>query len=96
MNRDDVIRRLQPHLDELRARGVRSLELFGSVARGQERPESDVDLLVQFDPVPGLLEYLSIKHRLEDLLGRPVDLVMASGLKAALRERVLAEATRVA
>lgn len=96
MTRDQVRMLIAPHLDELRVLGVRSLEVFGSVARGDSRPTSDVDLLVDFVEVPGLIGFLSLKHRLEDLLGAPVDLVMRSTLKARIREQVLREALRVA
>jgi len=71
-------------------------ELFGSVARGDARPESDVDLLVEFDEVPGFVGYLRLRNRLQEILGRPVDLVMASGLRPRIRERVLREALHVA
>lgn len=56
---------------------VRKLEVFGSVARGEASAESDVDLLVTFDPTArfGMFEFLRLKSEMEDLLGRPVDLV---------------------
>jgi predicted nucleotidyltransferase len=94
--RDQVAERLAGHAQELRSLGMRSLELFGSVARGDARPESDVDLLVEFDEVPGFVGYLRLRNRLQEILGRPVDLVMASGLRPRIRERVLREALRVA
>jgi predicted nucleotidyltransferase len=72
---------------------VRSLDLFGSVARGEAKPESDVDLLVEFEEVPGFVGYLRLRNRLQEILGRPVDLVMASGLRPRIRERVLREGT---
>jgi predicted nucleotidyltransferase len=55
-----------------------------------------VDLLVQFDEVPGFVGYVRLRNRLEQILGRRVDLVMASGLHPRLRERVLREARHVA
>ena len=94
--RDQVAERLAGHAQELRSLGMRSLELFGSVARGDARPESDVDLLVKFDEVPGFVGYLRLRNRLQEILGRPVDLVMASGLRPRIRERVLREALHVA
>ena len=93
---EEVSRRLSAHLPELRALGVGSLSLFGSVARGDARPDSDVDLLVEFVEVPGFVGYVRLRDRLAQLLGREVDLVMPSGLRPRLRERVLAEARRVA
>ncbi len=96
MTRDQVAERLAAHVGELRSFGVRSLDLFGSVARGDANPESDVDLLVEFDEVPGLFGYLRLRDRLQEILGRSVDLVMASGLRPRIRERVLREAQHVA
>jgi uncharacterized protein len=93
---DQVAERLAAHADELRSLGVRSLDLFGSIARGDARPESDVDLLVEFREVPGFVGYVRLRNRLEQILGRHVDLVMASGLNPRLRERVLREARHVA
>jgi len=96
LTKDQVAERLAAHAEELRSLGVRSLDLFGSVARGDARPESDVDLLVEFDEVPGFVGYVRLRNRLEEMLGRHVDLVMASGLHPRLRERVLREAQHVA
>src|SRR5438270_76702 len=96
LTKDQVAERLAAHAEELRSRGVRSLDLFGSVARGDARPETDVDLLVEFDEVPGFVGYVRLRNRLEEMLGRHVDLVMASSLHPRLRERVLREARHVA
>lgn len=73
--------------------GVESLAVFGSAVRGEARPDSDIDLLVRFrgDP-PGLFGFLRLERRLSEILGRPVDLVMETALKPALRPRILAEA----
>jgi len=96
LTKDQVAERLAAHAKELRSLGVRSLDLFGSVARGDARPESDVDLLVHFNEVPGFVGYVRLRKRLEEILGRRVDLVMPSGLHPRLRERVLREARHVA
>src|SRR5258706_8135534 len=96
LTKDQVAERLAAHTQELRAFGVRSLALFGSVVRGDAGPESDVDLLVDFTEVPGFFGYVRLRNRLEKILGRKVDLVMASGLHPRLRERVLREARHVA
>ncbi len=74
--------------------GVRELCLFGSAARGELGPESDVDLLVSFDadaPV-GFLALAGLQRELEALLGRAVDLVPKAGLKPLVHSEVLAEA----
>ena len=77
MNRNVAIARLKPHEAELRAMGVSGLSLFGSVARGDAGPESDVDLAARFDPAAevGMVKYGTILERLRMLLRAPVDLV---------------------
>jgi len=69
MRREEVERVLTLHEDELRHAGVRTLSLFGSVVRGEAGPESDVDLLVEFDRPVGLFELVGLQLRLEDWLG---------------------------
>ena len=77
MDRTAAIARLKPHEAELRAMGVSGLSLFGSVARGDGGPESDVDLAARFDPAAevGMVKYGTILERLRMLLHAPVDLV---------------------
>jgi len=97
MERDEVLGFLSSHLQELGERfGVCSLSLFGSMARGEAGPESDVDILVEFRETPALAEYMRLKFWLEDQLGRHVDLVMEKALKPWARHLVDAEAIRVA
>jgi predicted nucleotidyltransferase len=91
MTREDVRRHLSEHRAELERSGVRSLELFGSVARGDSRPDSDVDLLVEFDQAIGLFQFFRVQRRLEAILGRPVDLIMKGAIKQQLRARIMAE-----
>jgi predicted nucleotidyltransferase len=79
---------------ELASLGVRSLDLFGSVARGDSGPDSDVDLLVEFAEPIGLFHFFRVQKRLEQVLGRRVDLVMRDAVKRQLRARVFAEAVR--
>ncbi len=76
--------------------GVTSLSLFGSVARGDPTPDSDVDLLVEFERPIGLLRFVGLKLRLEEILGRSVDLVEPDALHPRLRDRILSEAIRAA
>jgi len=73
---------------------VKKLSIFGSRARGDNREDSDYDLLVEFQPSAriGLIEYSRMQIDLSDLLGRKVDLVPKNGLKPLIKERVLAEA----
>ena len=72
-----VIRTLKAHRPELERMGVRHAALFGSLARGEARPESDVDILIETDPavVKSLFAYGGIQQSLEEWIGRPVDLV---------------------
>jgi uncharacterized protein len=72
--------------------GVRSLRIFGSVARGEEDGQSDLDFLVELEVGRSLLDLGGLQFELESLLGRPVDVVTERGLKARIRERVLREA----
>lgn len=74
--------------------GVARLEVFGSSARGDFRPDSDVDLLVEFLPGQrvGFLHLAGLQNALQDLLGRDVDLVPRRGLKPLIRDEVLGDA----
>ena len=72
---------------------VRNLRVFGSVARGEAGPESDIDILVEPGPGCGLLEHAALERELTDLLGRKVDVVSEGALRPRVRERVLREAT---
>jgi len=90
--RELVERRKVPLTRTLRRLGATNVRLFGSVARGDDRPDSDVDLLVKLQPGVGLLALARMTSEAERILGKPVDLVPDSSLKAELREHVLAEA----
>jgi hypothetical protein len=74
-------------------RGARNVRVFGSVARGDERPDSDVDFLVDLEPGRSLFDLGGLHADLESLLGRPVDLVTAAGLRPRVRGDVLRTAT---
>ena len=95
MQRDEVLRKLRENLPELRRRfAVRSLKVFGSVARDEATETSDVDILVEFAPQArvGLFKFLELKTELEALLGTEVDLVTPDAIKRRMRERILGEA----
>ncbi len=96
MTREEAIRRLQSARSELASLGVHSLALFGSVARGDAGAASDVDLLVDFDQPIGLFHFSRVQRRIEEILGCRVDLVMRGAVKRQLRDRIFAEAIRVA
>ncbi len=87
---------LQEHLPELHERyGVRGLWLFGSYLRGEQRKGSDLDVLVEFDRVPSLFEFIRLERYLGELLATKVDLVMKSSLKPAIGRHILEEAQPV-
>jgi predicted nucleotidyltransferase len=97
MARDELLNMLRCALPQLMARyGVLHLDLFGSFARGEAGPESDVDFLVTYLDEPTFDSYMGLKEELESLLNRRVDLVTLHGLKARIRDSVLAELHRVA
>ena len=96
MKRDEVLRLLASHRADLAEHGVRSLSLFGSVARDAAGDASDIDVLVEFDRPVGLFAFVDLRDYLGQLLGRKVDLVTAEALKPQLRKRILAEAVRAA
>lgn len=70
---------------------VKELGIFGSYVRGEQQAHSDLDILVDFDEYPSLLEFIGLEQSLSDQLGLPVDLVMKSDLKPRLRQRILQE-----
>ena len=94
MRQEEIREKLGLHRQELEARGVTSLALFGSAARGEVGTGSDVDLLVEFDRPLGLFGFLEVKEFLEAVLGCEVDLVTPRALKRQLRQRILREAVR--
>jgi len=96
MTRDEVLETLVSHQQDLQRFGVQSLRLFGSVARDEGTPGSDVDLLVVFEESPSFSRFMKLRIFLEDLLGVKVDLVTESGLKDRVRPFVEREAIRVA
>jgi predicted nucleotidyltransferase len=73
-------------------RGARNVRVFGSVARGQARPDSDIDFLVDLEPGRSLLELGGLLMDLQRLLGLEVDVVTEAGLRPRLRQQVVAEA----
>jgi len=96
MRRDEAIAVLRAHRTDLERFGIKSLALFGSVARDEAGPESDLDLLLEFEGGATYDRYMDLKLFLEDLLGCRVDLVMRKALKARLLPSVEREAVRVA
>jgi len=96
LNKNEILETLRAHRDELRQRfGVKSLAVFGSVARGEAGPDSDVDILVEFEGRATFDRYMGLKFFLEDLLGKRVDLVTRKALKPRMRPYVEREAIYV-
>jgi len=95
---DEVRQILAANRTQLRGMSVRSLAVFGSVARDEATDASDVDILVEFEEGArvGLFAFIELKQFLEHLLGRSVDLGTPDTLRPRIRDRVLKEAIRVA
>ena len=83
----------QKILDAAARRGARNVRVFGSVARGDDRPNSDIDLLVDVEPGRTLLDVIALEQDLQELLGRRVEVLTDGGLSPYLQQRILAEAT---
>jgi predicted nucleotidyltransferase len=96
MTRDFALSILRAHADELRAMGVARLFLFGSVVRDAANMDSDVDLFFDFDdPDFSLIELLTVKNRLGDLLDTPADVMTRGSLHPMLKQRIEQSAVRV-
>lgn len=96
MDRAAILTLLARQKPEMERRfGVRSLALFGSLARDQLRADSDIDVLVEFDGPATSARYFGLQFFLEDLLSRPVDLVTRQALHARLRPAIERDAIHV-
>jgi uncharacterized protein len=84
-HREEILRIAAKH-------GARNVRIFGSVARGQARPDSDLDVLVELEEGRSLFDHGALLIELEALLGMKVDVVTVAGLRQRIRERVLKEA----
>ena len=94
MTRDEIIEKLKERETDLRAQGVAHAALFGSVARGDDNPDSDIDILVDLDPaiVVTIFDYAGVKDFIADMFDRPVDVVSRESLKPRLRPSAAADA----
>jgi len=96
MTRRTVITRIRKHRAQLEKLGVKSLSLFGSVARDEDHPGSDVDILVEFKGRATFDRYMDTKFYLEDLLGRKVDLVTLRAIKPRMKPYIMQDLVHVA
>jgi uncharacterized protein len=94
MDRDAIIARLRASETELRARGVTHAALFGSRARGDNRPDSDTDIMIDVDPdmEMSVYDYVGLKEFIGELFDGPVDVVRRAGLKPYVRPAATADA----
>jgi predicted nucleotidyltransferase len=91
-SKHDVATALRQHRDAIRGLGVKRLGLFGSFVRGQQRPDSDVDLLVEFEPAQKTFDhFMALCFLLEEVLRRRVELVTSESLSPYIRPHVLEE-----
>jgi uncharacterized protein len=96
LSKDQVVQRLASVRGQIEALGVRRIALFGSVVRGEARADSDVDLLVEFDPEKTTLRnFMALSFLVEELLERPADLVTYEGLSPYIGPHILREAEDV-
>ena len=96
MSCNEVLETLRQHMPEIRDFGVSRLAVFGSCARGEERPDSDVDVLVEFSVPVGLFEFVRVQRYLARLLHRTVDLATPDALRKEMQQNILEEAQYVA
>jgi predicted nucleotidyltransferase len=96
MRASDIRACLQKRATELKALGVKSLSLFGSAAQARAKENSDLDFLVEFEGPATFEGYMTLKELLEAEFGRKIDLVTVRALKSQLRDKVIAEAVKVA
>ncbi len=96
MTSREALRRLNRNREKLRTHHVRHIAVFGSTARDQATAQSDVDLLVEFDPEArvGLFGYVRLLDFLGDVMDTRIDLATAAALRPEMREQILGEAVR--
>jgi len=97
MNKQVILDLLHEHLDDIQKQfDVKQLRLFGSAARDELRPDSDIDILVAFNGSATFDGYMDLRSYLEKLLGNKIDLITENGLRKEVRPNVEKDAIRVA
>lgn len=92
----EEIRKIQEKVTPVLKRyGIARAAVFGSVARGDNRPDSDVDVLVEMPGPYGLFKFMDIKLALEEVLGKKVDLVEYGAIKPVIRDNIISEQVRI-
>ncbi len=97
MRKDIAIAKLRSHADTIRAAGAISLYVYGSTARDEAREDSDIDVFIDYDKsrLFSLLDFIGVKHCIEDVLGKSADLATRDSLHPKMKDKILAEAVRV-
>ena len=96
MNLEEIQKILSEHKKELYEKyKIKEIGIFGSFVRGEEGKESDVDIVVEFEEVPGLIKFIEIEEYLSKLLGRKVDLVRKPAIREELKDKILKEVVYV-
>ena len=96
MNLDEIEKILAEHKKELYKKyKIKEIGIFGSFVRGENKKESDIDIVVEFEEVPGLIKFIEIEEYLSKLLGRKVDLVRKPAIRKELKDKILKEVVYV-
>jgi predicted nucleotidyltransferase len=91
-----LLKIIRQHLPKLiKDYNISYLGIFGSYIRGEQKEDSDLDILVEFSKEPDLLEFIGLKQELSEILGVEVDLVMKSALKSRIGKRILEEVVQI-
>lgn len=91
MNNEIILKLKSEKNNLLKKYKVIKLGIFGSVARGDDLPDSDVDILIEFNEVPGMIEFFSTEEYLENLLNRKIDLVRENAIRPELKDSIMSE-----